>query len=74
MDRTILHGKRWASVEHYQGSKFKETPEFYDQFSLDSGSKLSKDPVLAKAAGGKFQGKCVRPKEIVIDSDFFKVK
>jgi hypothetical protein len=74
----ILHGKRWASVEHYyQGSKFKGTPDFYNQFSLDSGSDLSKDPVLAKAAGGKtgkFQGKRVRPKEIVIDSDFFQGK
>ena len=74
----ILHGKRWASVEHYyQGSKFKGTPEFYNQFSLDSGSELSKDPVLAKAAGGKtgqFQGKRVRPKEFVIDSDFFQGK
>jgi hypothetical protein len=74
----ILHGKRWASVEHYyQGSKFKGTPEFYNKFSLDSGSELSKDPVLAKAAGGKtgkFQRKRIRPKEIVIDSDFFQGK
>ena len=71
-----LHGKKWASVEHYyQGSKFKGTPEFYNQFSLDSGSELSKDPVLAKAAGGKtglFKGKRIRPKEIVIDNDFFQ--
>jgi predicted NAD-dependent protein-ADP-ribosyltransferase YbiA (DUF1768 family) len=72
----MLHGKQWASVEHYyQGSKFKGTPEFYEQFSLDSSSELSKDPVLAKAAGGKtgmFKGKRVRPKEIVIDRDFFE--
>jgi predicted NAD-dependent protein-ADP-ribosyltransferase YbiA (DUF1768 family) len=73
-----IDGKQWQSVEHYyQASKFKGTPEFFNQFSLDSGSDLSKDPLLAKAAGGK-TGKLgkqqIRPKEIVIDTDFFEGK
>jgi predicted NAD-dependent protein-ADP-ribosyltransferase YbiA (DUF1768 family) len=70
-----LEGKRWQSVEHYyQGSKFKSNPDFYNQFSLDSNSDISKDPALAKAAGGKtgkFQGKLVRPPTIKIDEGYF---
>ena len=73
----LIDGKRWKSVEHfYQASKFKEGyPDFYLQFSLDSGSDISKDPSLAKAAGGKTgkRGKDVlRPKHIVMDKDFDK--
>jgi hypothetical protein len=48
--------------------------EFYDQFALDSGSELSKDPAMAKSAGGKtgkYKGKQFRPKSIVMDADFF---
>jgi predicted NAD-dependent protein-ADP-ribosyltransferase YbiA (DUF1768 family) len=71
-----LDGKRWQSVEHYyQGSKFKGTPDFYNQFSLDSGSDISKDPALAKGAGGKsgkFKGKLIRPKEIKVDDGYFE--
>ena len=70
-------GKEWLTVEHfYQGSKFKNTNSengFYDQFSLDSQSEISKNPGMAKCAGGKTgkcKGKQVRPKNVVMDVDF----
>ena len=62
---------QWSTVEHYyQASKFKvNNPEFYKQFSM-CGSSFSLEPNKAKSAGGK-SGGIYRPKNIVIDSDFF---
>ena len=72
-------GKMWSSVEHYyHANKFKlsnNTNGFYEQFSLDSGTALSKDPIRAKSYGGKtgkYKGKIVRNKEIIIDPGFFE--
>ena len=72
-----IDGKKWKSVEHYyQASKFVEgNPEFYAQFSLDSGSELSKDVAMANAAGGKtgrLGAIVLRAKTIKMDKDFEK--
>ena len=70
-----IDNKNRASVEHYyHAQKFKKNnPDFYNQFSLDSGSELSKNPSMAKGAGGKtgkYKNKQVRPKSVKADEDF----
>ena len=75
----IIDGKKWTSVEHYyHANKFKKNSlDFYNQFSLDSESELSKDPVMAKGAGGKtgkYKNILVRPKSVKMDEDFFSSK
>jgi hypothetical protein len=69
---------RWNSVEHYcLGSQFKKGyPDFYNKFSVDSDSEISKDIALARIAGsktGKNKDNVLREKNIKVDPDFYDV-
>jgi len=67
----VLDDKTWASVEHYyQANKFKnDNPDFYDKFSMDSKSSLSKNPSKAKELG---ENKNKRPNKISVDKSYDK--
>ena len=76
-----LDGHTWNSVEHYyQASKFKNYTEgsdkhdFYLKFTAESNSEISKDPDKAKKYGGKNKTGKYRPKNILMDEDFFTGK
>ena len=66
-----LDGHMWKTVEHYlEAQKFADThPDFYVQFALDSGSEISQNVDMAKAAaaGRKYDGKQLRPKGVKLD-------
>jgi predicted NAD-dependent protein-ADP-ribosyltransferase YbiA (DUF1768 family) len=71
-----LDGHKWNSVEHYyQGAKYKRNNNaFYLQFSAEAGTELSKNPAMAKEAGGKsgkYNNVQIRPANIKVDPDFF---
>jgi predicted NAD-dependent protein-ADP-ribosyltransferase YbiA (DUF1768 family) len=75
MQEFQLGGRRWASVDHYiSACQFKENnPEFYISFSLESGTPLSKDLEIVKAAlspSGKNKGEIIRPKNVTADATF----
>ena len=64
-----LDNKNWLTIEHYvNANKFLSNTDFYNKFSLDSNSELSKDVEKAINAGGKTSK--LRSKDIKIDEDF----
>ena len=73
-----VDNRRWNSVEHYYlGSQFKKGyPDFYNKFSIDSDSEISKDLTLARIAGsktGKNKDNVLREKHIKVDPDFYEI-
>jgi len=73
-----IDGKKWKTVEHYINAiKFKNGyPSFYNQFSLDANTTLSKNPLMARAAGsknGRFKNRQIRPTHITIDENYTTV-
>jgi hypothetical protein len=76
----IINNKKYASVVHYyQGSKYKfGFPDFSEQFSLDSGSKISSDLVMCNGASSlsgaisiNNNNVILRPKHVIVDLDFY---
>lgn len=73
-----VNGHRWNTVEHYcLASQFKKGfPDFFLQFSSDSGSDISSDLVLARIAGGKTgktKDRILRDRKIRVDPDYYEI-
>jgi len=73
-----LDNKKWNSVSHFVlGSQYKKGfPDFYNEFSMDSCSKISSDVELAKSAAGKsgeHNGNVLRPEHVKTDPDYFEI-
>ena len=73
----VIDNKKYASVIHYyHGSKYANGfSDFAYQFSLNSGSRISKSLTACKCAvskSGEFENISLRPKGVVIDPDFYK--
>jgi predicted NAD-dependent protein-ADP-ribosyltransferase YbiA (DUF1768 family) len=70
-----VDGKHWASVEHYlQANKFKHStdPSFFELFTLESKSPLSKNVEMAINAGSTSNKIANRPPHIIIDAKYDK--
>lgn len=72
-----LDGHIWNSVTHYvEAQKFKNNSEFYSEFTRESGSELSQNVDMAKAAGAgkKYKTKQIIPKGIKPNDDWDEEK
>ena len=74
-----LDNKRWNSVSHYfMGSQFKKGfPDYYDLYSIDSGSNISKDVKEAKEEYDrviKTKKSNLKSGNITPDPNFFTIK
>jgi predicted NAD-dependent protein-ADP-ribosyltransferase YbiA (DUF1768 family) len=79
MTKFELDGKSWSSIQHYyEAAKFRKTrPDFYAKFAIESGTPLSTNIEMAKAAGkksGKMGDQVIRPKDVGFDADFYDGK
>lgn len=79
MTKFELDGKSWSSIQHYyEAAKFRKTrPDFYAKFAIESGTPLSTNIEMAKAAGkksGKLGDQVIRPKDVGFDADFYDGK
>jgi predicted NAD-dependent protein-ADP-ribosyltransferase YbiA (DUF1768 family) len=69
------NGATWNTMEHFYQSKKFVGYDFEWQFCLESGSVFSKDPAMAKGAGGKTgksSGKLLRPRNVQTNFLAFK--